>query len=285
MQVRVKLVWAKANTSVKWKLQVPHAIIRSKLLHGLECLQLRLADISKLTAFQNIMLSRILHKPPTFVDRSKTNERIYREIREQPRCHFERFGGETWKKNKMKLFGNGVRSPPTVPMHQVTPDRDGLHPRNVYARRTGNPHPCKFPQVQTGVHYSWRTHRSICGMLRKLQTHLTHQGGICSVVIFMVVATSPKVLTEIDLQPLGVCFLEDMGHWPHLLSSWLPTESHLQRLSNCNTARWTWDTACGSKQPRPWKEDHGCYAAGPWQSCWRRSSTNTSNLSLRPIQC
>ena len=33
---RLKLFWQKARTSVKWKIQVFHAIIRSKLLYGLD---------------------------------------------------------------------------------------------------------------------------------------------------------------------------------------------------------------------------------------------------------
>ena len=66
---RMKLFWTKANTTVKWKIQVFNAIIRSKLLCGLECIQLTAAEISRLDAFQNKSLRRILGKPPTFIDR------------------------------------------------------------------------------------------------------------------------------------------------------------------------------------------------------------------------
>ena len=37
---RLKIFWSKANTSVKWKIQVFNAIVRSKLLYSLECIQL-----------------------------------------------------------------------------------------------------------------------------------------------------------------------------------------------------------------------------------------------------
>ena len=49
---RLKVFWKKAITSIKWKIQVFNAIIRSKLWYGLECIQLTNAEISKLNAFQ-----------------------------------------------------------------------------------------------------------------------------------------------------------------------------------------------------------------------------------------
>ena len=61
---RLKLFWHKTNTSVQYKLQVFNAIIRSKLLYSLECIQLTSAEISKLNAFQNKSLRRILYIPP-----------------------------------------------------------------------------------------------------------------------------------------------------------------------------------------------------------------------------
>ena len=86
---RLKIFWTKANTSIKWKIQVFNANIRSKLLYGLECIQLTGAEISKLNAFQNKSLRRILGKPPTFLDREQTNEHMYREIRQLYHCKFE----------------------------------------------------------------------------------------------------------------------------------------------------------------------------------------------------
>ena len=59
------------------------AIIRSKLLYGLECIQLTQNEISKLNAFQNKTLRRILKKPPTFIDREQTNLKMYDETRLQ----------------------------------------------------------------------------------------------------------------------------------------------------------------------------------------------------------
>lgn len=104
----MKLFWNKANTSIRWKIQVFNAIIRSKLLYGLECIQLSNAEISRLNSFRNKSLRRILGKPPTFIDRSETNGRMYREIQEHYGCNFEHFG-DTWRKAKLKLFGHILR--------------------------------------------------------------------------------------------------------------------------------------------------------------------------------
>ena len=49
---RMGLFWNKANTSIKWKIQVFNSIVRSKLLYSLECIQLTTSEISKLNGFQ-----------------------------------------------------------------------------------------------------------------------------------------------------------------------------------------------------------------------------------------
>ena len=135
---RLKLFWQKARTSVRWKIQVFHAIVRSKLLHGLECIQVTESEISKLNAFQNESLRRILGKPPTFIDRQATNASMYQEIQEIQGCAFESFG-ITCKKAKMRLFGHVLRASPADPMSQVSFHVDNLRPRPVRSRRSGRP--------------------------------------------------------------------------------------------------------------------------------------------------
>ena len=74
---RMKLFWNKANTASKWKIQVYDAIIRSKLLYGLETIQLTQPDINRMDAFHVRGLRRILRIPPTFEDRTWTNEKVF----------------------------------------------------------------------------------------------------------------------------------------------------------------------------------------------------------------
>ena len=138
MANRLKLFWQKARTSARWKIQVFYAIVRSKLLYGLECIQLTQSEISRWNAFQNKSLRRILGKPPTFIDGQATNASMYHEVREIHGCAFESFG-ITWKKAKMRLFGHLLRASPADPMNQVSFHVDNLRPRPVRSRRSGRP--------------------------------------------------------------------------------------------------------------------------------------------------
>ena len=71
---QLKLFWNKAKTSIKWKVQIFHFILRSKLLYGLETIQLNLTDQKKINNFQLKGYRRILHLPPTYIDHTITND-------------------------------------------------------------------------------------------------------------------------------------------------------------------------------------------------------------------
>ncbi len=49
---KMKIFWEKADTTIKWKLQVYGAIVRSKLLYGLEAIQPTNSEQKRLNAFQ-----------------------------------------------------------------------------------------------------------------------------------------------------------------------------------------------------------------------------------------
>ena len=76
----MEVVWNKAQTTVKWKLRVYDSVIKSKLLYGLETIQLTGNEQSRLDAFQMKGYRRILGIPHTHIDRSWTNERVRREL-------------------------------------------------------------------------------------------------------------------------------------------------------------------------------------------------------------
>ncbi len=73
---KLKLFWNKAENDDKWKITVYNAVSRSKLLYGLECLELTQPEKDRLDAFQIKGLRRRLHIPPTHIDRSTTNEMV-----------------------------------------------------------------------------------------------------------------------------------------------------------------------------------------------------------------
>ena len=61
---------------MKWKILVFDAVIRSKLLYGLETAMLTDAAQHKLNVFQLKGLRKILRMKTTFVDRANTNARV-----------------------------------------------------------------------------------------------------------------------------------------------------------------------------------------------------------------
>ena len=134
---RLKLFWDKAHTSVRWKIRVFDSILRSKILYGLECIQLTQSDMAKLNAFQMKGLRRILKFPPTFIDRSITNQRVLDILRVSYQIRIDLFS-HTWLHKKLKLFGHILRSSPDDPLRQVLFEYNTFIPKIEY-RRPGKP--------------------------------------------------------------------------------------------------------------------------------------------------
>lgn len=135
---RLKIFWRKAKTTTKWKIQVFDAVIRSKLLYSLECIQLTTAEQDRIDAFQTKGLRRILDIPPTHIDRYWTNERV-RILASERNGKPIFFFTEMWQKQKFALLGHLLRTDINDPLHQVTFEGTTKKPRTVGKRRTGRP--------------------------------------------------------------------------------------------------------------------------------------------------
>ena len=57
-------------------------LVKPKIHHGLETMQLTQCELNKLDAFQTRNLRRILQIPPTFVDRTQTNKKVRDKVLE-----------------------------------------------------------------------------------------------------------------------------------------------------------------------------------------------------------
>ena len=114
------------------------AIIRSKLLYSLECIQLTRVEQARLDAFQMKNLRRILHIPPTNVDREWTNQKVYQKVNEVLGKPVKRFS-EMWKQAKFNLLGHILRCPWGDPMRQVVFEGLTWEPRIIPFRRVGKP--------------------------------------------------------------------------------------------------------------------------------------------------
>lgn len=135
---QLKIFWNKAKTDIKWKATVYNAVIRSKLLYGLEGVQLTQSERNKLDAFQIKGLRRILQVPPTFIDRSWTNHRVIDTLRQQHNIKVHRFS-DMWKAQKLSLLGHVLRASQHDPMRQVIFEGPTKIPRICHCKRVGKP--------------------------------------------------------------------------------------------------------------------------------------------------
>ena len=127
------MFWNKAHDTVKWKLQVLEAILKSKVLYGSECVQLTSSDPDKITAFQMKSLRRILKIPPTFIDRTYTDHKVNHILRDDHHIQVEMFT-TTWMNKKIKLLGHILRADTNDPMRQVMFESTTSLPRITLAR-------------------------------------------------------------------------------------------------------------------------------------------------------
>ena len=135
---RLKLFWNKAQTRIVWEIRVFQAITQSKLLYGLEAIQLNQTELAKLHAFQMKCYRRILHIPPTSIDRSWTNQAVTDLLEQQHRVTVTTCS-RLWMLRKTKLLGHTVRSDSSDPTRQVLLQPHTLIPRIEHTRRVGKP--------------------------------------------------------------------------------------------------------------------------------------------------
>ena len=80
---KLDIFWKHTNNPKEWKIIVFNAIIRTKLIYGLESAQLNESVNKYLNVFQLKVLRKILELDHTYVDRGNTNEKIYEETEEE----------------------------------------------------------------------------------------------------------------------------------------------------------------------------------------------------------
>ena len=74
---RLDQCWKHVSNPTKWKIRVYDAVVRSKLMYGLESVQLNDSLKKKLDVFQLKGLRKILGLNTTFITRANTNELVY----------------------------------------------------------------------------------------------------------------------------------------------------------------------------------------------------------------
>ena len=135
---KLKVVWQKAKTDIKWKLQVFDGTVRSKLLYGLECVQLTQVEQDRVDAYQMKGIRRILNIPPTHIDRTWTNKLVLEKAASEAGKPIFTFTS-SWRRQKIKLLGHLLRTEVFDPLHQVSFEGDSKFPRISIRRRVGRP--------------------------------------------------------------------------------------------------------------------------------------------------
>ena len=77
--MKLHAYWKATNASKKWQLIIFDAIVRSKLLYGLETLHLTQGMAQKLDVFQLKGLRKILGMQTTFINRANSNKWVYQD--------------------------------------------------------------------------------------------------------------------------------------------------------------------------------------------------------------
>ena len=125
-----------------------HVYITSKLLYGLETLELTQGAAQLLNKFQLKGLRKILNLQTTYVQRENTNELVYSTANEALNAPtagpFRKVKPMTEKleERKLKLLGHVLRRERQHPQHQVTFSTTSAMPRETTNRRVGRPRPC-----------------------------------------------------------------------------------------------------------------------------------------------
>ena len=149
---RLNAYWKATRASNKWKLIVFDAIIRSKLLCGLETIHITKAVAIKLDAFQYRGLRKILGMSSTFISRANTNRRLFEVA--TATAHPKR--GDDRKiiplsiyhqERRSKLLGHVLRCGNTDPLRQVSFVPESAYRVDYGRKRPGRPR-------QTWLHYS-----------------------------------------------------------------------------------------------------------------------------------
>ncbi len=147
---KLGLFWKHGNCSPRRKLIIYNALIRAKLLYGLESVQLTKSQLNRLSVFQLKGLRQILGLPTTCIDRRNTNQRVYELAQNalskstapvspvgvatkiQP---FSRY----YKRQKLRLLGHSFRQPMEAPERNVTFCIHSVVPKLFPEKRVGKP--------------------------------------------------------------------------------------------------------------------------------------------------
>jgi len=136
--------WFRSSCPAKFKIDAFDAVIRSKLVYGLEGTQLPKYLSNKLDVLQLKGLRKILGWKTTFVDRSRTNKKVYeaasclKNPKHMPGKDVYRFSDYVLHRQRA-LLKHTIRAPSEDPLRQCTFEASTSVPAIMNNLRVGRP--------------------------------------------------------------------------------------------------------------------------------------------------
>ena len=136
--------WFRSSCPAKFKIDVFDAVVRSKLVYGLEGTQIPKYLENKLNVFQLKGLRKILGWKTTFVDRNRTNKKVYeaasclKNPKHVPGKDVSRFSDYVLYRQRA-LLKHTIRAPPDDPLRQCTFEASSSVPAEMTNLRVGRP--------------------------------------------------------------------------------------------------------------------------------------------------
>ena len=149
--LKMQLFWKhneQDTNNAKWKINVYNAVIRSKLLYGLETAHLTKTQLRKLDAFHLRGLRKILNIATTYINRANTNQQVINRANcavgynaSDPNCKVKPvvLFSEMLANKRVSLAQHIIRSNNNDPLRQCTYEKDSAKPIEFGKRRVGGP--------------------------------------------------------------------------------------------------------------------------------------------------
>ena len=141
------------------KLNIYNAVIRSKLIYGLDSIQINESQRRELVAFQLKGLRHICKMATTYIDRANTNQEVFRVASERAGKQIIPID-ENLKTRAMKLLGHLIRTGEEDPMRRVTFREGGIKMLEAGLRRVGRP---RLKWLNETLRTTWKSFRDILG--------------------------------------------------------------------------------------------------------------------------
>ena len=142
----LQLFWRHGDSSIKKKLEVYNAVIKTKLIYGLESLQLTQASTKKLDTFQLKGLRKILKLETTYINSEYSNDYVYERATQEIRSGVdanvskgvERLS-HSYEKARLKLFSQLILAKDSGDPKEHVTFAERFKPHNYGTRRVGRP--------------------------------------------------------------------------------------------------------------------------------------------------